>query len=83
MRLITGFCPNKSMRRMIEKGEKLLVRELDLIDLIKRNKHHHKLLSHHEDHKNEIKDTLDIDQDSDLESSCCHLDKDDSKQTNR
>ena len=50
IRLITGCCPNKSMKRMVEKGNRLLERELDLLDILKRGKHHHKLLKEHPSH---------------------------------
>ena len=36
IRLITGCFPNKSMKRMVEKGNRLLERELDLLDILKR-----------------------------------------------
>ena len=62
IRLITGCCPNKTMKRMVEKGGKMLERELDLMDVIKKNKHHNKLLRDHPNHKNEIKDYLYIDE---------------------
>ena len=53
------------MKRLVEKGEKLFNRELDLMDVIKRSKHHHKLLKDHPRHKKEVKDTLKIDEELD------------------
>ena len=70
VKLITGCWPNKSMKRMIEKGEMLLDREFDLMGMIKRSKYHQILLSDHVHHKNEIKDILNIDEDSESDNSC-------------
>ena len=50
VKLITGLCLNKSMKRLVEKGEKLINRDLDMMDVFKRSKHHHKLLRDHPNH---------------------------------
>ena len=50
------------MKRMVEKGNKMLEQELDLMDMIKKSKHHHKLLKDHPNHKKEVKDQLHIDE---------------------
>ena len=81
VKLISGCCPNKSMKRMVEKGEKLLNLELDLMGMIKRSKYHQFLLSDHVHHKNEIKDILNIDEDSESDNSYQQSGRNDSKPT--
>ena len=39
VRLMTNCCPNKKMKRFIKKGQKLLEKDLDLMEIIKEHKH--------------------------------------------
>ena len=44
VRLMTNICPNKIMKRFIKKGIKRFERDLDMMDIFKQHKHHHKHL---------------------------------------
>ena len=42
LKLITSFCPNKKMKRLLAKGYERLDTELDLFEIIKEHKHVHR-----------------------------------------
>jgi len=60
MKLITGICPNKKMKRFIDKGYERLNIELDLMSLIKDHIKHHKVYRN-QTHLHVNDDSLDID----------------------
>lgn len=63
VKLILNCCPNKKMKRLIEKGQEKFERELDLLSLFKQHKHHARHLK--ELHLDEKDDSLDVDNSSD------------------
>ena len=44
VKLIMNICPNQHMKRFIAKGDKRLEEDLDMFNIIKQHKHHHKHL---------------------------------------
>ena len=63
LKLITNLCPNKKMKKFIQKGNKQLEKDFDLMEIIKQHKLHQK---HLKDQVEDIPkhDLLNIDSDS-------------------
>jgi len=69
VKLMTGICPKKKMKRFIDKGLEKMEHSLDLMHLIKTHNRHHKVIIEQLQHHHINDDTLDIDKDSEEKSN--------------